>query len=397
MNKLIDEHFREKDFDLRKKKVGYSRYMDQKVTPDVISFISDCILNLPNPQKFSVNDIWNLKYFEQNIKAIFGKPAPSNKTSHAEYNKFIGQPLKTLAYAGVLDEFKIGHTNYYSINNPGLLEYIAQNERAAFDFLSEYVTKVLSDSGFIKNIYEFQKQISTTNNKNCFDELKKRFQRFMLGNTAIKGITEINRIFPKILNLYAVKHNIPGSEKGKCTRDPFTFSDLMYNRTNFRDLLKSKGSSRKEAVELLKATTQKNDYQKYRISKATQLIRKKYSSSEVRDQWAKGTATQVHHIFPQSNFPEFAAYPENLIKLTPEQHFNKAHQNANTGTIDRSYQIQCLLAKCNNIKFSLNSGEFIYSKDAFINLINKGMNLTINPNSDFDEINRVLNTLLKSA
>jgi hypothetical protein len=28
-------------------------------------------------------------------------------------------------------------------------------------------------------------------------------------------------------------------------------------------------------------------------------IKKMYSESEVKDQWANGDATQVHHIFPE--------------------------------------------------------------------------------------------------
>src|SRR5690606_33824984 len=128
MTPLIAQHFENKDFDLRKKFPGYSRYMDQKVTPDVLAFIADCILNLPESQTFTVRDIWESDYFEKNTKAIFGKPAPSNDSAFSEYNKFIGQPLKTLAYAQVLSETKEGQTNKYTINNKELLEYISLNE-----------------------------------------------------------------------------------------------------------------------------------------------------------------------------------------------------------------------------------------------------------------------------
>ncbi len=395
MNPLIELHFRNKDFDIRKKSLGYSRFMDQKITPDVLAFITDCILNLPNNSDFTVRDIWKLDYFEKNTKAIFGKPAPSNETAFSEYNKFIGQPLKTLAYAGVLQEQKHGNTNHYSINDRELLEYISLNERSSLDFLIEYIIKVMVDSGFINFIEDYKNKISQRFNPTYFINLKNRFHRFMLGNTEIKGLVEINRIFPKIINPYAVKHGIPGSEKGRITHYPFTFSDLMYNRINFRDIKKAKGVSRQEAAVVMRATTkQKKKYFEYRILKAIELIKRKYTSSELRDQWANGQASHVHHIFPRSQYPEFTAYTENLVKLTPEQHYSHAHPNAHTQEIDESYQIQCLMAKCTSIENSILAGEFIYSKANFIYMVNKLLGLELQPEVDFDGIRLKLNSLL---
>ena len=67
------------DLDLRKKPEGFSRYMDQKVTPDVLTFIADCILNFlggKNPDTvFTTKDIWDFQYFQKNTIAIFGKPS----------------------------------------------------------------------------------------------------------------------------------------------------------------------------------------------------------------------------------------------------------------------------------------------------------------------------------
>ena len=397
MNNLIAVHFENKDFDIRKKYPGYSRFMDQKVTPDVLSFVADCILNLPDNRSFTVKNIWESDYFEKNTKAIFGKPAPSNKTAFSEYNKFIGQPLKTLAYAQVLEEKKDGNTNHYSINNRQLLEYISLNERGSLDFLFEYIVKVLTDSGFFNHLESYKNQISKKFDSAYFDTLKSRFHRFMLGNTEINGITEINRIFPKVLNPFAVRNGTYGSEKGYVTKYPFAFSDLMYNRTNFRDLKKAKGKSRQEAVITVEETKQKEDFAEYRISKAMQLVKRKYVSSEVRDQWANGQATQVHHIFPRSQYPEFSAYTENLIKLTPEQHFSRAHPNAHTQEISRDYQIQCLEAKCTSIEESITAGEFIYSKESFIRLLNTCLGLDIDPQVNFLEIRKNIKALQATA
>jgi hypothetical protein len=397
MTPLIAQHFENKDFDLRKKFPGYSRYMDQKVTPDVLAFIADCILNLPESPSFTVRDVWESDYFEKNTKAIFGKPAPSNDSAFSEYNKFIGQPLKTLAYAQVLNETKEGQTNKYAINNKELLEYISLNERGALDFLCEYLVKVLTDSGFYLHFETYRDQVSKKPDSGNFDIFKQRFQRFMRGNTEINGVLEINRIFPKVLNPLAVRENIPGSEKGHMTKHPFMFSELMYNRTNFRDLKKAKGLSRQEATELVSEQTQQEDFAKYRVTKAMELIKRKYTASEVRDKWADGPATYVHHIFPKAKYPEYAAYTENLIKLTAEQHYGHAHPSARTQEVNPDYQIQCLLAKCDSIEQSLRDGEFIYSKDSFISMINACLGVDIDTQLSFEELRKTLSQMQVKA
>ena len=55
-----------------------ARFMDQKVTPDVISFLAECILALEPALQlhFTKNDIWRLPYFVENVQTIFGKPSP---------------------------------------------------------------------------------------------------------------------------------------------------------------------------------------------------------------------------------------------------------------------------------------------------------------------------------
>lgn len=48
--------------------------------------------------------------------------------------------------------------------------------------------------------------------------------------------------------------------------------------------------------------------------------------------------TQAHHIFPKNEFPEIMHYVENLIMLTPNQHYSYAHPNNNTYIIDLTAQ-----------------------------------------------------------
>lgn len=58
----------------------------------------------------------------------------------------------------------------------------------------------------------------------------------------------MRRIFPKLLNVYACENNLPGSVKGRMSENEFYYTDLMYNRKNWRDMSKDKTISRQEAI-----------------------------------------------------------------------------------------------------------------------------------------------------
>ena len=322
MIQQINDFFVQFDFDVRKSKDA--RFMDQKVTPDVLCIMADCVLNYVADRdiEFTKDDIWNDNYFNTNVKAIFNKPDANNETTRQEYDKFTSQPLRTLAYSGVLTMRKDGNKNLYRISNKTILEFIAMKERNAYIFLYHYLVKVLSDSGQIRYFDDFKSQCQNgTVTKNNFSDLKERFQRFIMGNTAINGTVEVNRIFPKILNVYACENNIQGTVKGRLSDNQFYYTDLMYNRPNWRDVGKNKNISRNEAVEEHETLMmeQNEAYSDYQVQKAMNMIRKMYKESEVKDQWSNGEATQIHHIFPKSEFPQLAHYLENLIKLTPTQ------------------------------------------------------------------------------
>ena len=66
---------------------------------------------------------------------------------------------------------------------------------------------------------------------------------------------------------------------------------------------------------------------------------------------------------------------ENLIALTPSQHFTKAHPNGNTQIIDKGYQQICLLAKADHIEQNIkHAQEVIYSFDDFMIVLATGLN-----------------------
>ena len=128
------------------------------------------------------------------------------------------------------------------------------------------------------------------------------------------------------------------------------------------------------------------------------LLRKIQIESEVKDQYANGEATQVHHIFPKSEFPEIAHYLENLIKLTATQHFTKAHPNNRTQVINRDYQLVCLLAKSQTIENSLKKiGEKYYRKESFISVINTGLDADLSTSLTFDQIRTKLRLIYNEA
>ena len=317
-------------YDLDVRKSHDARFMDQKCTPDVVCFIADCLISLNPTGEFMVQDVWDMQYFIKNASAIFCKPSPKNETAKHEYDKFIQQPLRMLSYAHVLKIEKRGNINYYRIANQEILEYIATKERNAYNFLYAYIVKVLGDSGILKYFEQFREACQNgTITQLEFKELKDRYTRFIIGNTAINGEVEVARIFTKVINVYSAENDIQGTEKGRLSKDIIAFSDLMYNRKNWRDVDKAKSQTRQEAA--TDADRQQQEaYDAYQVSKAMNLLRKIQPESEVKDQYANGEATQVHHIFPKSQFPEIAHYLENLIKLTATQHYTKAHPNNHT-------------------------------------------------------------------
>ena len=358
-------------FDLDVRKSGDARFSDQKCTPDVICFIADCIQNsFSQNDVFDVNSIWRSQYFIKNTRAIFNKPWADDKRVRHEYDKFIAQPLRLLAYAHILELDRESGKNIYRVRNAYLLDYISRRERNTFVFLSCYFEKVLTDSGLWNDFLEYKDNPDTE----TYISLRDRFIRFMIGNTAINKAVEVRRIFPKILNVFAVANQLPGSEKGRMSKYVYTFSDLMYNRKNWRDLNKEKTISRQEAIGESEDVAQQEAYNAYYVQKAIEQIRKIQKESEVHDQWAQGEATQVHHIFPKSQFPQIAHYLENLILLTPTQHYIKAHPGNKTQTINRDYQLSCLLAKADTIDNSLKRfGERYYRKESFLYVIMVGL------------------------
>ncbi len=362
-----------RNYDIRK--TQNARWIDQKCTPDVLSLVADCILEFTQyniEKSFSIRDIWDSPYTNENVKMIFSKPDLNSDFSMHEYDKFFSQPIKLLAYSGILFETKTGNRNIYTIQNIELLEYLMQRETNALKFLILYIQKVLMDSGIDPIFDNFLQKQDTES----FKQLKDGFTHFTINNTAIKNTTECFRIFTKIINPLAFYYGKKGTRKGYLSNTIITKDELNYNRINWRDIGKDKNTTRQE-YDLINSKGIANS--NYLISKAKKVV-KRYndrfnnSLSEVKQEKEESQATQIHHIFPIQDFPIIANYIENLIALTPNQHFIYAHPNNQTRLIDKDFQYVCLLAKTTTI---LNDTQGVYDWKHYIFVLNMGLKTTI--------------------
>ncbi len=394
----IDNFFSNKDMSTRKKG-NNPRFIDQKCTPDVISFIADCIINL-DKETFDRNDLWKSSYFAKNATLIFGKPSPKNENVANEYDKFISQPLDLLAYAELIEKEKIGIKNHYRVINYEMLEFIALKDMNALVFLHSYLSKILKDSGFYKYIENFLK----AQDKDSFIMLKEKFIKFLVAtyNLGVRGSSnggevEARRIFSKVVNVFSFFNSSKGSIKGNLSKRIILYTDLVYNRTNFRDIDKLKNVARKEKKGTPFKTAYK--YNEFLINKAKQWIKKHHPLSEIKDNlYANGKTDSVHHIFPKSDFPEISAYIENLIALTSGQHLTNAHPNGKTNKISVPYQMLCLKTKSKDIEKDIKNGVIGYSKHNFIFVLNTGFQNKISGiplKATFKEINNYIDLYYK--
>lgn len=390
MRNVINEYLSQFDLDVRKS--HDARFVDQKCTPDIVCFIADCVMNMVATKPvFVINDVWETQYFIQNTRVIFNKPWANDKKAYNEYNKVLSQPLKLLAYAHILNVEMLDGALTFSVANEDLLDYISRKDRNAYNFLYCYFMKVMSDSGFMKHFEEYAKE-SVANPVAARDEIYERYYRLINGNTPSHSRSDIRRMFHKVFNVYAAEHHLHGSN-GKITY----YSDLMYNKKNWRDMDKDKTVTRQEAM-----TPEKIEKQEaintYYVQKAIALIRKIHTVSEVNDSWGNGEATQVHHIFPKSQFPQIAHYVENLILLTATQHNTKAHPNNKTQQVNKDYQLVCLLAKADTIENSLlRFGEKYYRKESFVYVINTGLTTEFSTGLSFNDIKTKLVQIYNAA
>lgn len=279
-----------------------------------------------------------------------------------------------LCYAGVLVDNGRGGRHQYTVQNSDILEYISRNDTFSLRFLQEYIEKVLSDSGIMPLFEDF----FNNQDKAHFKALKDAYEDFIIANTKINGRTEVRRIYTKVLNPLAFKYNKKGTMHGSLSKQAISRSELMYNRDNFRDVYsgKPRGLSRRDWLVQNPQIDVREGYFLQMMNSAKRTLRNmndemRNSQSELT-QFVEGfndteRATQIHHIFPKNEFPEIMHYLENLIALTPNQHYGFAHPDNNTQVIDLQAQKMLLIAKTSSIQYNLLSPEeeTIYSFENF--------------------------------
>ena len=375
--------------------------MDQKVTPDVLSFIANAIINLDTKKlNFTAKDVWLSEAFVNDVVYIFNKPSALSEEMENEYDKLSAQPLKTLSFGGVLKEVKVSNKNYYTILKPEVLSYLALNERNSLIFIQNLVLETFKQSHFEANFSKLVTSLNLNpNDNNAFIVFRNSFEDFMRIATNIRNVKEIRRILPKTVNPLLYVHSLPGARGGRISREPYLYRDLMYNATNFRDKNKNKNQARAKG----KVDYANTKYIKYAESKIMELVKRRHTpNSEIKDDFSFGVASQVHHIYMKSTNKEFRLMPENLILLTATQHYTKAHPNNNTQIVDKEYQMVCLRFKLKSIHQSIQLNDGFYSIQNFLKILNyelesKNLDLLEENKATFIDIEEKVEQLLHDA
>lgn len=369
----VKDYVSHHDYDIRKSRNG--RFTDQKCIPDVVCAVAECVLEYTKEDKlktFTKNDIWHFEFSRQMLEDCFSKPDTENESMIAEYDKFFAQPLKMFAYAGILSESKNGGTNVYTVKDPKILEFISVREKNALAFLDLYLTKVMKDSG----CWDVFNDFFIHQDKKSFEALREKLVALYKNYTPVNGDYEPPRIFNKIINILAFRRHKKGSIRGTISKNPLTIDEIRYNRVNWRDVDKPKGVSRQEYANQVETTIDNySGYYERAINKAKKFVRDLEMYSEVHH-YPAYIATDAHHIFMKSDYPELADMPENIIALTGTEHYSYAHPNRNTQRTDPNYQMVCLISKLDSIERNFQEGHNDYSLNDFTTVLNEGLETT---------------------
>lgn len=385
------------------------RPIDQKCTADVITCVAAGIIDFVDNdnQLFCVNDIWKSDYMSEYVIRYFRKPDPKTKAKN-EYDKFFSQPINMFEYAGIIKY--MGHlkgkgkNDYYKIVEMETLQFLAQNSQNSYEFLVVYLKKLVRDSHLESIFSEFlQKQTNDS-----YASLRKGFYAYLKKKTNIENEKEKGRIFTKVLNVLALDQNKKGTVKGRMSKRPIDFSEILYNRENWRFVNSSKSKSiTRDEFEV--AVTAENefinslniDFSKTSMNRAMNRLReynrkvrggKPESSYEARNDMAK----YAHHIFPKNEFIPIRACMENLIMLSAHQHDDLAHLD-NKKYINKQSQKRFILDKIDRIEENLQSAEddiYIFSK--LLTVLNIGLRteqFSGIENNDFDSVRAIINSM----
>ena len=360
------------ELDIRKHQ--NARWIDQKCTPDNLSLIANCIVKGEFfGKEFTSKELWLHPNTNVLVESFLKKPNVNNPKAKNEYDKFFQQNLKMLSHSCVLEETKTHPIKFKVLKQDKIIE-LSLGPFKACEFISEYAEKTLRASGLgvlLDDFLNFQTPESYIN-------LKIGFENLLIQNTPINKVTEPRRIFTKVINPISYKYNKLGSFRGRISKDIIIFTSLFYDNKNFRDKDKPKSKTRFQHAKNMAFKDSQYSFTELLESKAKKNIKilcKEYNQG-VSFVTTKGycndnaPATQAHHIFLKSQKPNLKHFTENLIALTPNQHFQKAHPNNNTSTFCPAYRESLLKTQYWLVGMYPN----FYSKEKFVKVLNEGLN-----------------------
>lgn len=379
--------WRERGLDIRNniiREVPNGRWLDQKVTPDVLSAVCDAIAvhvaeqdhaakksrNDGGARVFTVKELLGSKELVRIVEQDFGKPHPLNPGSQKEYDKFVGHPLNTLAVARVLDVAKRRSKTFsVAAGMGGVIGQMAGSERKSVEFLDAYIYETILQSGMHHAFGAFFE----VQNHGAFVRLNSEYRRFIFENTGIKRKYECSRIFPKVLNVLAYSRRAKGTVRGRLSDHPIGLLDIRYNRLNFRDKAKGKPKNvpRQHYGMPLELLPPKGGGKLSRSARRVIDDVKKHHKNrpEIQDKFSatpnSARGVEGHHIFPRSEYPNLSLLRENIILLTPTQHKGHAHADS-SHAVSAYYQHFCLQKKLRAVQECQNDPNCqFYSFDIF--------------------------------
>lgn len=362
----------------------WSKAIDQKITFDVLSFISQCILELPE-KDFRRKNIEESVFFDNGLQRIYGKPPA--KQIPREVDKFISQPLNFLESTGILGLAKNTSTRLktFHVRNPEILAEIADSDSKSLEFLVAAFLKIASHLPFEKDLISFVK--NKNGKRDELYDLRHKFTEYIQKNTGIKTAIEPPRKFNKLIQVLAYYYKGTGSKSG--SPNPIYLADITYNRANFRDKKKDKNVSREKAKTYINSARyaydldrHKREIRKEKISGIARFMKSGKATPEVFSIMKKmherdEMGIHVHHIFSDSSFPELSDVKENLIFLNANEHLQYAHPLGNTSMLDKDFQKICLMAKLNEIEEDQKRPFPKYDHREFVNVLNIGFSTNI--------------------
>ena len=375
-NNSLEKIFNEVNF--RENRKYLARFIDQKTKVDNLKTIASCIIDL-GKNEFSYSDILESEILHNTATAIYHKPSPFNSASQNEYDKFIGHPINTFKYSGLI---KKNDSTHYKIIHKEILNQIGNNEIFSFKFLISFIYYIISQISLREDFDHFINLSKNFQAKNeDLTRLKEAFKYKIHTLTPVKNSTEPPRIFVNYLNPLCAKENCFGASRGRLSKTIINYETIKYNQVNFIFENKPKNMPRKQWITKLSQEVESySDQYSILERKCKKEVTDYHNSiSEVKDQLSHAKATHSHHIFPKFDYPKYAAIKENLITLTPGQHLERAHPDGKTNLIDPNYQILCLKSKLKSIKKSYESYDGFYNYSNFINMINSSFDKNLEP------------------